>query len=648
MTQFFRWLMACVLLPCSIHVCAQSCYWQQRVAYDMKVSLDVKTNLLAGTQHLQYWNNSPDTLHHLFYHLYWNAFHPGSMMDMRSRTARQTILFIGAHGDTVRDWDPRVADRISRLTPDQMGYDSVTRVLVNGRPRPFKIQETIMEVALDKPILPHTSCTIDLLFKCQVNIQIRRSGRDNAEGVRYSMSQWYPKICEYDTHGWHPTPYVAREFYGVWGDYDVSITLDSSYLVGGTGYLQNAGEIGDGYEVPGTLVRRGQGKTLTWHFHAPLIHDFMWAADPAYRHISRRQNNAAHTLIQVIYKENPATDHNWQVLLQAASRVLPYMEYQFGPYPYKQYSFIQGGDGGMEYPMATLIKNSSLGDAFHEWMHSWYQMMLGTNESTVPWMDEGFTTYGEGKISYFYFHAFADSLFADNPAQRQKTLDRMDQNLPLGEGNAYRGYFELVQSGLAEPMTTHADHYLTNFAYEENAYSKGAVFLEQLGYLVGDTVLHRILLEYYRQWRFRHPDADDFIRIAQQVSGLQLDWYQEYWINTTKTIDYGIDSLLGKGDSTLLCLSNDGTMPMPLDLVITYRDGHREAAYIPMDLIYGIKPSEDPATVRRIYSPWPWTNPRDTIVLPSRLADIRSVEIDPSRRMADINRTNNIAEAGSQ
>ena len=189
-------------------------YWQQRVRYRMVVHLDVHTNLLTGIQHLEYYNESPDTLHRVFYHLYWNAFQPGSMMDVRSRELGKII--IGGQPD----WDPRIGARIEHLKPDQIGYDSVISFRMNGRPQHFKILETIMEVNLGNPILPHTHVDFDLRFKDQVSIQIRRSGRDNAQGVRFSMSQWYPKICEYDFEGWHPTPYVGREFYGVWGDYD--------------------------------------------------------------------------------------------------------------------------------------------------------------------------------------------------------------------------------------------------------------------------------------------------------------------------------------------------------------------------------------------------------------------------------------------
>jgi len=631
-----------VLSLFSCPVMAQRSYWQQHIDYRMDVHLDVRTNRLAGTEHIRYTNHSPDTLHRVFFHLYWNAFQPGSMMDVRSRQLGKTVLGLDAKGDSVRDWDSRVRDRIEHLTPEEIGYDSVMVLKMNGRPQKMIYHETILEVPLDKPIMPHDSAFFDLAFKCQVPLQIRRSGRDNAEGVRYSMSQWYPKMSEYDFKGWHPTPYVAREFYGVWGNYDVRITLDKAYLVGASGYLQNPGQIGYGYERPGSRVVRPKGPTLTWHFVAPNVHDFMWAADPNYRHISAVADNAAHTVIHVIYREDSTKDAAWHNLLKAAIRVLPFIEKQFGPYPFKQYSFIQGGDGGMEYPMGTLIKRPSLGAAFHEWMHSWYQMMMGTNESTVPWMDEGFATYSEGKVSFYYYHAFADSVFKDDAAGRASTLARLDTSLPLGESGAYRGYYYLLKTGLAEPMTTHADHYNTNLAYEENAYSKGAVFLEQLGYIVGKDMLHTILLDYYNTWRFKHPYANDFIRVAEKASGIKLDWYQEYWINTTKVIDYGLDAVRSEDGKTIVTLRREGDMPMPIDLLVTYKGGGKVMHYIPGYLMFGTKQNEHPGEKRIVHAPWRWTDPTYEVVLPEDTAQIQRIEIDPSERMADMNRANNV------
>jgi len=614
----------------------QTGQWQQRVKYVMDVNLDVQTNIVKGKQSVEYYNNSPDTLKVIYYHLYWNAFQPESMMDVRNRELGKRLLFGRP------DWEARVADRIQKLQPNEIGYQKVSNLKMNGRPQQTELYETILKVLLDKPILPGTKVMLEADFEAQVPIQIRRSGRDNAEGVRYSMSQWYPKIAEYDREGWHPTPYIAREFYGIWGDYDVNITLDKNYVIGGTGYLQNPLEIGYGYEPLGAKVVRKAGDLLTWKFKAPNVHDFVWAADPEYRHISKkvrdgmvlnaffkisipaltkyfdaqspnfkkRFNNNASNYIQFYEKE-------WQDVLELAAKALPFMDKTFGKYPYKQYTFLQGGDGGMEYPMATLLKGAGEDVVLHEWMHSWYQMMLGTNESLYYWMDEGFTTYAENRIKAWLHN---DTTWAQD--------------------DSYAGYFGLVKSGVEEPLTTHADQFETRYGHVTSAYSKGAVFMEQLGYIIGEGNRDKVLLEYFNKWRFKHPTAVDFLRVAEEVSGIQLDWYRTYFVNTTKTIDYGIDSLWQVGNKINIKLKRNGLIPMPIDVMLQFNDGSKKMAYIPQYLMFGAKPAED-STPRNVFVPWRWTHPFYTFEIDGDLRSLKSIEIDPSHRMADVERKNN-------
>jgi len=624
---------------------AQPDRWQQRVKYSMDINMDVTSNRFTGKQALAYTNNSPDTLRKVFYHLYWNAFQPESMMDNRSRELGTISYGSGRNGREQQDWDPRVRDRIQHLTPEETGYQKVLSLTMNGVPQSFKMRETILEVKLSKPILPKATVIFDMQFEAQVPLQVRRSGRDNPQtGVRYSMSQWYPKMCEYDYEGWHPTPYVAREFYGVWGDYDVTINIDKDYLLGGTGYLQNPQQIGKGYESSGVKVSPPAGDKLSWHFIAPNVHDFMWAADPQFHHLVRTMPGGG-PVIHVIYRNknnDPKQDTAWEQLADAAVTVLPFIEKNFGKYPYKQYSFVHGGDGGMEYPMSTLINGPSLGTAFHEWMHSWYQGMMGTNESMYAWMDEGFTSYASALVQAYYYEILATR--QPNNTGLQQMVNRQRTQLPLHHADAYNGYFNLVKSGLEEPLTTHADHFNTNYAYSIAAYSKGEMFLEQLGYIVGAETRDRILLEYYRLWRFKHPNAADFVRVAEKVSGLQLDWYKEYWVSTTKTIDYKIDSLWEEGTTAKIRLRMVGKMPMPVDVYMQYKDGSREMIYIPQYLMFGEKPVEDPSIPRRAVEAWKWTSPTYTFTVNHRLGDLHIVEIDPSQRMADVDRKNNKLE----
>jgi len=622
---------------------AQSDRWQQHVKYNMSVDVDVNTNRFTGKQKLEYANNSPDVLNRVFYHLYWNAFQPNSSMDVRSRELGKTLI------NGRPDWDGRVRDRISKLKENEIGYQKIISLKMNGIPQPFKYHETILEVDLTKPIAAKVKVVFEMEFEAQVPLQVRRSGRDNPiTGVRYSMSQWYPKICEYDYEGWHPTPYVAREFYGVWGDYDVTINIDKTYKLGATGVLLNANEIGWGYDAPGTELKPTTANKRSWHFVGNNVHDFVWAADPEYKHLVRKMPGDG-PILNVIYHFKPNDAHNdslWNVVADAAVTVLPFMESRFGKYPYPQYSFIHGGDGGMEYPMATLISGPGLGTVFHEWMHSWYQMMLGTNESMYPWMDEGFASYAEDLVSKFYnkrssLQGMKDAL-QRNP--NNKNLRESIDILPEDHSGAYNSYFALAKSGYEEPMTTHSDHYNTNFAYGLAAYSKGEVFMEQLGYIVGADVRDKILLEYYKQWRFKHPNAADFIRVCEQVSGLQLDWYKEYWVSTTKTIDYGIDSLWEENGVSKIRIKRIGQMPMPIDLQLTFKDGSTEMHYIPLNLMFGEKPSENVTQKREIHEEWKWTHPTYIVEFKRRLTDLKIAEIDPSKRMADVERKNNILE----
>ena len=596
---------------------AQPDRWQQHVNYDIKADVDVNTNLINGIQKLVYTNNSPDKLGKVYFHLYWNAFQPGSEMDVRSRELGKVLI------NGRPDWDSRVTDRISKLAPNEIGYQKIKSLKLNGVEQPLKYHGTILEVDLTKPILPKSKVTFDLVFEAQVPVQVRRSGRDNQEGVRYSMSQWYPKICEYDYEGWHPAQYVAREFYGVWGDYDVTIKIDKSYKLGGTGVLLNANEIGWGYDKPGTPLKNISSEKRTWHFVGKNVHDFVWAADPNYEHIVRKQDGV---ILNVIYKKVDSLQKNWGRVADAAVTVLPYMEKRFGKYAYPQYSFIQGGDGGMEYPMATLIKGPSLGTVFHEWMHSWYQMMLATNENQYPWMDEGFTSWAEGEVSAYY---------------DEKMGLKSSDKLPLNHAGAYNGYYYLVKQNLDEPLTTFSDHYNTNFGYSINSYSKGEIFLEQLGYIVGADVRDKIMLEYYKLWRFKHPNASDFMKVAQDVSGVQLDWYKEYWINTPKTIDYGIDSLWEENGVSKVRLKRIGQMPMPIDLELTFKDGTKELHYVPTDLMLGDKPAESKET-RFVHDEWNWTNPTYVVEFKHPLNALVQVEIDPTKRMADVDTKNNL------
>jgi hypothetical protein len=595
-----------ILLSFCITLCFSQDYrWQQRVEYDMNVRLDVKTHHVTGSQKLVYYNNSRDTLAKVYYHLYFNAFQPGSMMDIRSRN--------------ITDPDPRVGDRISKLKDDEIGYQHIVSLKQDGKPLNWRIDGTVMEVTLVKPILPNTKSIFEMKFESQVPLQIRRSGRNSKEGVAYAMTQWYPKMAEYDFQGWHAYPYVAREFHGVWGDFDVKITLDPTFVVGGTGKLQNPDKVGHNYEKAGASVKRPEGE-LMWHFTAKNVIDFAWAADPDYTHEKVQVPNGPE--LHFFFQKTDKTTENWMKLRDYGVKHFEFMSATFGKYPYDTYSIIQGGDGGMEYPMCTLITGerslgSLIGVMAHEVAHSWYQGVLASNEGLYPWLDEG---------------------FADFASQEAMGVLVNEKNIHAG---SYAAYFSLAKSGLQEPLSTHADHYNTNRAYSIASYSLGTVFLQQLKYVMGEENFYKAMRRYYNTWKFKHPEPGDFIRVMEKTSGLQLRWYMNYWVNTTKKIDYGIQTVVENQGATYVTLQRVGDFPMPVDLVVTYKDGSNELFYIPLGEMLGNKQNEDANMNRVDLQAWPWVNPTYIVRVGRPSSEIASIEIDPTFRLADIERKNN-------
>ncbi|ARV11879.1 peptidase M1 [Gilvibacter sp. SZ-19] len=572
-------------------------YWQQKADYTMDIDFDVETHQYKGKQTIEYTNNSPDTLNRVFYHLYFNAFQPGSEMDVRSRT--------------IADADPRVKDRISKLSPEEIGYIKPLKLTQNGMELNYEVVGTVMEVDLAEAILPGASTTFYMEWDAQVPVQIRRSGRYNAEGVAYSMTQWYPKLAEYDFQGWHAHPYIGREFHGVWGDWKVTLSIDKDFVVGGTGYL-----VGE--------PKTKRGKT-TYVFDAPMVHDFTWAADPDYIHDTYQGANGV--TLNFYYKKtmNEQSLKNWKELQPKTAELLEYFNTHIGTYPYKQYSVIQGGDGGMEYAMSTLITGerkfgSLVGVTAHEMAHSWFQFLLATNESIHEWMDEGFTSY----------------------ISSEAMNEIMGENAENPHSGSYRGYIYLANSGKEQPLTTHADRYDINMAYGIAAYSKGAVFMAQLGYVIGKENLAKTIKRYYTDFVFKHPTPNDFIRVAEKVSGLELDWYLQDFGQTTNTIDYGIENIVATDSGTQVTLKRTGLMPMPIDLMVTYADGSKESFYIPLRMMRGMKDNPYSGVNRTVLEDWAWAYPTYVFEIPNNGRSIQSIEIDPSKLMADVSPDDNV------
>jgi aminopeptidase N len=247
--------------------------------------------------------------------------------------------------------------------------------------------------------------------------------------------------------------------------------------------------------------------------------------------------------------------------------------------------------------------------------HAWFQHVLATDEAQHEWMDEGFTSYISGLAM-------------------NEVMDRNRENPTAG---SYRGYVSLANSGYEQAQSTHADRYEYNQAYGTSAYSKGAVFLGQLGYLIGKENLQEVLNRYFDEWKFKHPTPNNFIRVAEKVSGAELSWYLNDWTRTTNTIDYGIKDVSVDEQLTIVTLERIGLTPMPLEVKVDFKGGNSETYYIPLRIMRWEKPNAG-----EIVDDWAWAYPTYDLEIPTSQYGIEKIEIDPSQYMADVNRDNNV------
>ena len=577
-------------------------YWQQEANYKIFVDINVKNNKYKGNQEIVYTNNSNDTLNKIFIHLYFNAFKASS--DMAERLVS---------GD---DINTRFDINLKELKPEEEGYLDVFNLKQDNTDVDSFVSDTILEVTLASPLVPGQSSIFSMDFKGQVPITIRRAGRDSPMGVKFSMAQWYPKISEYDYEGWNTAPYTGREFHGVWGDFDVNIKIDKDYIVAASGYLQKTDQLN-----PKLGVKSGNKRI--WNFIAPRVHDFTWAADPDYIHDVYPGPNGVK--LNFYYKNDPKIVENWRTLQPITAELMKFFNENIGTYPYKQYSVVQGGDGGMEYSMLTLI---NYGDEFvplvsvtsHELAHAWFQGVLATNEMNHEWMDEGAASY---------FGDLAESFVLKTDFYRSIM-------------SSYGSYISLANSGKEMPQSTNANRYKFNRAYESTAYSKGFVFLSQLRYIIGDESFKKTIKNYFNTYKFTHPLPNDFRRIAEQSSGILLNWYLTDWTQTTNKIDYAIHKVEKSNKKSIITLKRIGLMPMPLEVLVKLKDGTEEFYYIPITLMRGEKKKPDYAERWTQVEDWSWAYKNYILEIDHELESIQSININPTGLIADSNSLNDI------
>jgi hypothetical protein len=613
-------------------------YWQQDVYYKIYAKMNEIENVIEAAEELTYWNNSPDTLYYVYFHLFQNAFVKGSYLrDLE--VANKQKAFLGKK--------------------EEAGYGIVTdKVQVNDEDAKTELDNTILKVYLRKPLTPGSKATFRITFNTYYDkgSTRRRMQMYNAWGfMHYNGVQWFPKICVYDRmHGWDTYQHLNREFYGDYGLYDVTLDFPSNYILEATGELMNrklmlpdtlrskldiknfANKKWE--EPPSTIIPYVPGQRKLWHYVANNVHDFAFTGDPSYRIGTGYWNNVE--CIAMVQEPHAA---GWQNAPEYMTKIIKTFSEDIGMYRYPKIVAADAKDG-MEYPMITLDGGAEPGYRgllVHEIGHNWFYGQVGSNETYRAAMDEGFTQYltalGLRKID-------GDTLFV-NPPKSGYRRHFTEPELVLDK-RVYNGYLASTLTGNDRQLNTHSDDFhgaLGQGGGYGLVYYKTASMLYDLQYVLGEPLFNAALHHYFEQWKFAHPYFEDFRASVIQFTKVDLSWFFDEWFETTKTLDYSIKGIKRiKGtDSFAIKFERKGEMQMPIDFRVRAKDCNDYNFYIPNTWF------EKSTTATRLskWTGWGKLHPTYTahVYVPS---GIRSVQIDPTFRLADMDMTDNYRGRG--
>jgi hypothetical protein len=590
-------------------------YWQQRADYSISATLDTATKSLQGSVTIRYTNNSPDTLRSLWLQMDQNLFRPGSTGALLN-AASSRFGGAGFAGGYEIESIFQTASGSPRTGANRPRTAAAAQLEVTTR-----VDETMAEIDLATPLAPGQTTAI--LIRYHFNIPEHGADRMGREGTLYEMAQWFPRMAVYDdVEGWNTDQYLGQgEFYLEYGNYDYQVTLPAGYIVAGTGTLQNPLEVltadqrtrlalaarSDSTVHLITEAELGSGAArprssgmLTWTFRAENVRDVAWAASPDFMWDASSWDG---TLAFAYYR--PSAKTNWSDVARQTRFSIKEYSTRWFRYPYPQMSAIEGLVSGMEYPMVAMESDGgSLADLFnvvtHEIGHSWFPMIVGSNERRFAWMDEGFNTFINTFSEEGYFKR-------DDSAVRKGEISFVLQN---------------DQAPTAQPMITPANRYKGNANLGSLAYIKPSIMLLTLrGQVLDSAVFDRAMREYVRRWAFKHPYPADFMRTIEDVSGRDLAWFWRGWIFTTAALDIGIESVSqraqGSGNVARVTLRNQGQQVMPVRLSLTLRDGSTRDVKLPVEIWYNgdryvaVIPTDSPvvsATLDRD-GMWPDVNP---------------------------------------
>ncbi len=602
-----------------------SAYWQQQADYSLKASLDAKKKRLRGSGTITYTNNSPDTLTTLVWHLYQNIFRKDS--SPRKNDEQSSRALIATEGITVH------------------------AVTVNGTPVATVVDETVMETPLAAPLLPKSSATITVAWEYEIPASPDlRTGND---GKDFGICQWYPQIAVYDdVRGWDRTQYQGiSEFYNEYGNWNAELTVPKNFVIASTGTLMNPAEVLNAAQLtrfnslsadsvtriilPEEIDSTSDeisGDSATWKFTAENVRDFAWSASPNYvwdgtMTVSGVRIYAFYhpDLYRTSFGPLLSDFSNWNEGAMMARHAIEHFSEHFGRYIYPQATVVSGPVRGMEYPMMIFADD---GDAItnglyyviaHELGHQWYPMMVGSNETNYPFMDEGFNTFITAT-------AIEDRYGKDGLIHKDflKALSWM--SLPSSEARLFEQRFYLLSAREKDEATVMSHPYTyPNSQFGTAAYQKPGTVMVMLRDVIGVEAFSKGLNDYYSRWLLKHPYPSDFFNTMEDVAGYDLDWFWHQWFDQTWSLDMSVQKVKNEEQNghwrSVITLENREQAMMPATLRLTLADG-------------SVRDVRFPVTV--------WGKGRfGTVTVDSLPAKVKDVMIDPDMLLADVNRLNN-------
>jgi hypothetical protein len=609
-------------------------YWQQDVAYKIEANIDERTNIITANEELTYWNNSPDELTFVYFHLYQNAFTKGSYLEELQRVNKQPIK------------------RMGKYQAQGLGT-MVDNMTVDGKKVKVELDNTILKVYLPTPLKSGESVVFNMDFATffdRGDFRRRMALYPSYGFPHYNGVHWYPRISVYDIKkGWDTDQHLNKELYGDYGLFDVKLTFAANYVVEATGALQNESEVLPAElranldlknfankpwnEKPSTIIPYDTVNHKTWHYIAINVHDFAFTADPSYR-IGETVWNGVRCIALVT--EPHAS--KWQTASDYVAKIIQTFSDDFGMYEYPKMVAADANDG-MEYPMLTLDGGSEPdfhGLFVHEIGHNWFYGMIGNNETYRAALDEGFTQF---LTSWGLTRIDGDTMI-ETPEKNKYKRNRREPKLTR-DRNVYNRYMFDAMRAEDKPLNTHSNDFHSAVAHENgysNVYHKTATMLYNLQYVLGDELFQNAMKHYVAKWKIAHPYFEDFRQSIIEYTHQDLNWFFDQWMETTKSTDYGITKIqkTEMKDEYKITLKRYGQMQMPIDMSVKAKDGSIQNYTIPNTYF---KKETSAKKLKQWYG-WDLLYPTYTakVVVSSGL---KVVQLDPSNRLADIDMMDN-------